>query len=166
MEAALTPPAVLAAIGAPPDTVPSDTIDRQAFRVGSLQLVIRFADASELAAMPPLSRLPGAPEGVHGLCNLHGNIVPVMDIAGWLGQHHDAEKTPMLLVCGYGEEAVGIIIDGLPDRKKFQPSAIIPLDQLERAVALFARAAYQDETGVWIELDYPRLFGEYTRGTH
>ena len=140
-----------------------NTIDRQAYRIGDAQLVIRFEDASELASLPDIARLPGAPDGVRGLTNLHGNIIPVMDIASWLGLKHDTSKVPMLLVCGYGEDAVGIIIDGLPDRKKFLPEQIQAADHSHNTLALFTRARYRDPTGVWIELDERRLFSEFTR---
>lgn len=140
-----------------------NTIERQAYRIGAAQLVIRFEDASELATLPAIARLPGAPDGVRGLTNLHGNIIPVMDIAGWLGLTHDPHKPPMLLVCGYGEDAVGIIIDGLPDRKKFLPEQIQAADQTHSTLALFTRTRYRDPTGMWIELDERRLFREFTR---
>lgn len=151
------------ATGAETDTAEAPTIDRQGYRIGELQLVIRFEDASELATVPPISRLPGAPEGIQGLANLHGNIVPVADIAQWLGVTHDPTQTPMLLVCGYGEEAIGIIIDGLPERKKFPLDAVTTLDRANKPLALFSRAAYLDSAGIWVELDDRLLFSEFLR---
>ena len=93
---------------------------RQGFRIGSVGLMIGHEDGSELTEMPTLYDLPHAPAWFMGMANLHGNMVPVFDLASYLG----IEKQPvqrevarrMLLVLGHGAEAAGVMIDGLPQR--------------------------------------------------
>lgn len=136
------------------------TIDRQGYRLGGLFILAKYNATSELAPLPAVYRLPGAPDGVVGLANLHGNVVPVFELARWFEVTHDPKATPMLLVLGFGDAAVGIIIDGLPQRKRFLPTHEVGLEFGHPRMAHFASAAYQDQTSgdVWMEFDHQRFF--------
>jgi twitching motility protein PilI len=146
-----------------------DLIERQGYRVGDLCILAKFDATSELAVMPPIYRLPGAPDGVKGLANLHGNVVPVFELARWFNVTHDPKATPMLLVLGYGDEAIGVIIDGLPVRKRFSPNDEVPVDLGHPRMARFAIAAYRelsdqaDPGAVWMEFDHQRFFETFAR---
>jgi purine-binding chemotaxis protein CheW len=91
---------------------------REGFHIGSLHLMVRYEDGSELAEMPPVSRLPNCPSWFLGMTNLHGALVPVFDPAQRWGTAHDSGARPMLLVLGHGDERAGLVIDGLPVRLK------------------------------------------------
>ena len=59
--------------------------------------------------------------------NLHGRIVPLFDLAALFETQHLPREKRMLLVIGHGDDAAGIVIDGLPRRMVFQPeNEIIP----------------------------------------
>lgn len=92
---------------------------RQGFRVGSLNLMIRYADGSELTEMPTAHRLPQAPDWLLGMSNLHGMLVPVFDLARYFGLTGAASAKPMMLVLAHGRDAAGIVIDGLPERLRW-----------------------------------------------
>ncbi len=89
---------------------------RQGFRIGELQLMIRYEDGSELSEMPAIHRLPNAPDWFCGIANLHGKLTPVFDLARYLGVEAAPEARRMLLILSRGSNASGILIDGLPER--------------------------------------------------
>ena len=146
-----------------------DLIERQGYRVGDLRILAKFDATSELAVLPPIYRLPGAPDGVKGLANLHGNVVPVFELARWFNVTHDPKATPMLLVLGYGDEAIGVIIDGLPVRKRFSPNDAVSIDRGHPRMARFSTSAYSeqgsesDQYTVWMEFDHQRFFETFAR---
>ena len=162
-----------------------DFIDRQGYRIGDLRILAKFDATSELLVMPTIYRLPGAPDGVRGLANLHGNVVPVFELARWFNVMHDSKATPMLLVLGYSDEAIGVIIDGLPVRKRFSPSDEVSVGLGHARMARFAIAAYCDDSGddgsddgsdgggdhssppqpnaIWMEFDHRRFFDTFAR---
>lgn len=140
-----------------------DLIERQGYRIGDLYILSKFDASSELATMPAIYRLPGAPDGVKGLANLHGNVVPVFELARWFNVTHEPKATPMLLVLGYGDAAIGVVIDGLPVRKRFSPADEVSIDLGHPRMARFARSAYRDADGVWMEFDDRRFFETFTR---
>lgn len=143
-------------------SVGADTHSRQGVRIGSVGLMLTYEDSSELTDIPHLYYLPNAPAWIMGLANLHGNFVPVLDLAAYLGiekdkapsapQGMDTDKS-MLLVLGHGAEAAGIIIDGIPQR-------LVPLQQqqtdMDTAPALLMphiREAYFLNGQLWFDLD-------------
>ena len=150
-----------------------DFIERQGYRIGELRILAKFDATSELLVMPAIYRLPGAPDGVRGLANLHGNVVPVFELARWFNVTHDPKATEMLLILGYGDDAIGVIIDGLPVRKRFSPSDEVAVEFGHARLARFAMAAYRDHGGdqrdpakpstIWMEFDHQRFFETFAR---
>jgi chemotaxis signal transduction protein len=133
-------------------------IHRRGFHVGDLRLLVNMDVTSEVLEMPPLFRLPGAPLGIKGLVNRHGRVVPVIDMSDLFGLQHDRAENEWLLVCGRGDEAVGIIIDSLPERKKFVQDDQIGLAEIANLIAAHARCAYREGSDIWIDLDTEALF--------
>lgn len=56
----------------------------------------------EIVALPALSSWPGAPEGVAGVLDYHGEVVPAIDLAAYL--------TPSLAQCGVTESSQLILV--------------------------------------------------------
>jgi chemotaxis signal transduction protein len=114
--------------------------------------------ASEVLAMPPLFRLPGAPRGVNGLVNRHGRVVPVIDMTDLFGVRHEGAENPWLLVCGRGDEAVGITTSSLPERKKFVDDDCVSLAEIGHPIAAYAKGAYREGRDIWVDLDTDAFF--------
>jgi len=138
-------------------------VHRRGFHVGDLRLLVHMDVTSEVLEMPPLFRLPGAPHGIKGLVNRHGRVVPVLDISDLFGLQHDRVETKWLLVCGRGDEAVGIIIDSLPERKKFAQDDQVGLAEIMHPIAAHAKSAYREGQDIWIDLDSEALFASVFR---
>lgn len=139
-------------------------IHRRGFLVGDLRLLVNLDATSEVVEMPPLFRLPGAPPGIKGLTNRHGRVVPVMDLSALFGYQHDVPSKVWLLVCGRGDEAVGLVIDSLPERKKFAVGDEVNLSDITHPMAQYAKAAYREGQDVWIDLDTEALFTSVFQG--
>lgn len=133
-------------------------IHRRGVHAGGLGLLVNLDASSEVAEMPPLYRLPGAPAGVRGLTNRHGRVVPVLDLSALFGSQHDTEAKVWLLVCGRGDDAVGLVVDSLPERKKFAHDDKVSLSDITHPIAAYARAAYREGPDVWIDLDTEAFF--------
>jgi twitching motility protein PilI len=134
-----------------------DEIVRQAFRIGHMRLLAPFATASELVEMPNVYPLPRMPENLLGLVNLHGRIVPLFDLAALFETEHLARERRMLLVIGHGNDAAGIVIDGLPRRMAFMPESQIVPPALAAAAATAVIATYTQGSDAWFEFDYAQL---------
>ncbi len=138
----------------------------QGVRIGAVGLMLSYEDSSELTEVPELYYLPNSPVWVKGLANLHGNLIPVFDLAEYLGieaqTHQSAAYLPartknMLMVLGHGAEAAGVLVDGMPQR-------LAPLERYktntDTAPALLLphlRGAYFIDNQLWFDLDCSSL---------
>jgi purine-binding chemotaxis protein CheW len=148
--------AALAGAQAPAEARPDDIV-RQAFRIGGMRLLAPFAAASELVEMPNVYPLPRMPANLLGLVNLHGRIVPLFDLAALFETQHLPREKRMVLVIGHGNDAAGIVIDGLPRRLVFRPEHQIVTPALPAAAADAALATYVQGPDAWFEFDYASL---------
>lgn len=133
-------------------------INRQGFRIGSLALLTGYDQASELTEMTEIFRVPNTAHWFSGLANLHGNLVPVFDLAAYLGIPHGAGQKPMMLVWGRGDEAAAIVINGLPVRMALTDANRLELPAVAEALADFVSAGYEHGGEVWLEFEHRRFF--------
>src|SRR5262245_5664280 len=150
-------PPELAVLAAPTVAPHPDAIVRQAFRIGHMRLLAEFATASELVEMPNVYPLPRMPANLLGLVNLHGRIVPLFDLAALFETQHMPREKRMVLVIGHGNDAAGIVIDGLPRRMTFAPESRIVPPALPAGAAAAVTAAWLEGSHTWFEFDYSQL---------
>lgn len=155
-------PPELAALTAPAAPVEEDPslVVRQAFRIGHMHLVAPFATASELVEMPNVYPLPRMPQNLLGLVNLHGRIVPLFDLDKLFETTHLPREKRMVLVIGHGNDAAGVVIDGLPRRIVFSPDDQIIPPALPAAAAAAVIATYLQGKDAWYEFNYSQLLDQ------
>lgn len=146
---------------------------RQGFRVAGVGMVIDYIDASELLEVPPISYVPNTPHWYAGVVNLHGSVVPVLDLQRYLnledspqavsagGRNGMENSGSMMLVLGHNEDALGIFVDGLParvylDMAKGSPDVALAPGQL----TAYTRAVHHVDGEMWCELDCTRLLDD------
>jgi chemotaxis signal transduction protein len=137
-----------------------ELLQREGFQLGHLGLMIRYEDGSELADMPTTYRLPNAPDWFVGVANLHGLLVPVLDLAGYLGIERQEGAKPMLLVLGHGADAAGVVIDGLPLRLRVRPDDRAEGAPVPAALEGCVGPTYWVGERTWTELQVDALLGK------
>jgi purine-binding chemotaxis protein CheW len=110
--------------------------------------------------MPNVYPLPRMPANLLGLVNLHGRIVPLFDLAALFETQHLPREKRMVLVMGHGQDAAGIVIDGLPRRLVFTPDSQIITPALPAAAADAAIATYVQGPDAWFEFNYASLLAQ------
>jgi len=133
-------------------------LPRMAVRVGELALLLPWDGGREVMPAPAAARIPHTVAWLRGITNVRGALVPVVDLAAALGVSR-AALPAYLLICGEGETALGLLIDGLPrvleielaNRIPDRPVLTAPLDDC-------VDAAYQQDSRTWLDLDLPSLF--------
>jgi twitching motility protein PilI len=134
---------------------------RQGFRVGDLALMVRYEDGSELTAMPRLVHLPNTPAWCLGMANLHGLLVPVFDLGGWIGLNTAPTGSHMLLVLSHGADAAGVAIDGLPQRLRWTPDQQADAATAPARLAPHVRGAALIEGVLWFDIDRTALLDAF-----
>jgi purine-binding chemotaxis protein CheW len=133
---------------------------REAFLLGPLGLMIRYKDGSELADLPTSYRLPNAPDWFIGIANLHGLLVPVFDLANYLGVERTRGAKPMLLVLGHGADAAGVVIDGLPLRVRIKAADRADGAPVPAALEGCVTDTYWAAQRTWLDLQVDALLAK------
>ncbi len=116
---------------------------RQGFRINNYNLMVKFEDGNQISEIPSIYPLPNAPNWFLGMSNINGQTIPVFDLKEYFGiaqyledgqqLEHDPhtidnkktiDKKPMLFVIQQGDNATGIVIDGLLERLDIDDSKI------------------------------------------
>ena len=130
---------------------------RQGFRVGGLNLMVRYEDGSELTEMPEVFRLPNVPGWFRGIANLHGMLTPVFDLSRYLGVAPDSAARQMLLVLSHGANAAGMVIDGLPQRLRWTSAQDADAGAAPPKLASQVRGAALIGEQLWFDIESAAL---------
>lgn len=133
---------------------------REGFFIGHLGLMIRYEDGSALSDMPATYQLPNAPEWFVGVANLHGLLIPVFDLTSYLGIDHQQGVKPMLLVLGHGNDAAGVVIDGMPVRLRFKLTDRAEGAPVPSALEGCASQTYWASERTWMDLKASALLSK------
>lgn len=132
----------------------------QGFRIGEMHLMIRYEESSELSEMTVIHRLPNAPSWFCGMANLRGKLTPVFDLARFIGVAPGPEAKRMLLVLAHGNDAAGIVIDGLPQRLRWVADERNDVGAAPERLLPHLRGTHFIEGKLWFDLNTNSLLGE------
>lgn len=140
---------------------------RQGFMLGDVGVMVSYEDGSELTDVPQLYYLPNSPAWFLGMANLHGNMVPVFDLAAYLGVEQNETETPnkkqnidnkrMLLVLAHGADAAGVVVHGIPQRLYVMQEQAMAPDVAPNLLLPHVSNAYFMDNHVWFDLEVDSL---------
>ncbi len=82
------------------------------FRLGDTTLVAPLDDVKEILHYPSVSRVPGTKSWVRGIANVRGNLLPIMDLQGYLGgKNTTMDKRSRVLVLNHNGVFTGLVVD-------------------------------------------------------
>ncbi|HZT55758.1 MAG TPA: chemotaxis protein CheW [Burkholderiaceae bacterium] len=90
------------------------------FRVGGHNLVSSLTEVSEILSFPVVTRVPGACTWLLGVASLRGNLIPLVDLNGFLSGEATsvADSSRVLLVRQSGGN-VGLLVDEVVGQRNF-----------------------------------------------
>ena len=91
-----------------------------AFRLGSNSLLAPMDDVVEILDYPELSIVPLAQPWVRGIANVRGNLLPVIDLGGYLGNKStQVTNKTRVLVIDFNDIYAGLVVDDVLGLKYF-----------------------------------------------
>jgi twitching motility protein PilI len=91
-----------------------------AYRLGKNLLVSRLGEVVEILEFPELSTIPLTQPWVRGIANVRGNLLPVIDLNGYLhGRVTDVTSRTRVLVIDYEGLYSGLVVDEVLGLKHF-----------------------------------------------
>ena len=85
-------------------------------RLGADSYAFQLLKVQEVVRVSPVVAMRGAAVHVLGVMNLRGRIVPVTDLALWLGTGRvDADEQSRIIVLEHQDELIGVLVSALDD---------------------------------------------------
>ena len=90
------------------------------FRVGPRHFVSVIAEVNEILTLPVLTPVPGTRSWLLGVANVRGNLVPVIDLRGFIeGERSVPTESSRVLVVRQHGGSVGLLIDEVLGQRSF-----------------------------------------------
>jgi chemotaxis signal transduction protein len=92
--------------------VPQERIQIIIFTLGTVRYAIEVSNVKEVVRSPEFTHVPGLPEWVLGVTNLHGDIVSAVDLPLFLNiSDHVASQAAYMIVAQAGDQHIGLVVD-------------------------------------------------------
>ncbi|MFL0811376.1 MAG: chemotaxis protein CheW [Agarilytica sp.] len=113
------------------------------------RMVVTMGQISELLDLPSSTRLPGVQPWVMGLANVRGRLLPLFDLARFLGGHvHGQRKTHRVLVWESDDMYSGIVVDRAFGMQHFIADTFVAeTEQLPESLSQYVSGYYADAKG-------------------
>jgi purine-binding chemotaxis protein CheW len=86
------------------------------FHIGAQEFCVDIMQVREIRGWTASTTLPQAPKYVHGVINLRGAVLPIVDLAARLGLANGAPSDrSVIIVTQIGAQLVGLLVDAVSD---------------------------------------------------
>jgi purine-binding chemotaxis protein CheW len=100
------------------------------FRLGREEYGLPIATVGSVIRWEPATAVPRAPEGVMGVINLRGRVIPVLDLGRRFGQEpFEPTPTARIIVAEGNAGGVGIAVDAAKEVGSFSEEDIRPVPE-------------------------------------
>ncbi len=119
------------------------------FTVGGERFALPAADVSEIIKPQALTRVPHGPPTLLGVTNLRSSVLPVVSVAGLLGQPLGAGSAAARIVVVEKGTRVGLLVDEVTALQKSSDDRKLDLDALlARDFKAFTRRSSSERQGI------------------
>jgi purine-binding chemotaxis protein CheW len=95
-------------------TTPQERMQIIVFEMGSVHYAIEVSNVGEVVRLPEITHVPGLPEWVLGVTNLHGDIVSAVDLPLFVNITEQVTTRPAyMIVAQAGDQRIGLVVDGI-----------------------------------------------------
>lgn len=118
----------------------NEDVELLSFRIGEHEYSVNIMTVREIRGWTRATSLPHAPAYVHGVINLRGTVLPVIDLARRLGlEAEEPSERSVIIVVDLDGRSVGVRVDAVSDilsipNKSMQPPPEMLDDGSERFV--------------------------------
>lgn len=132
------------------------------FLIGDTRLLSKIGDISEILEMPDFTRVPGAKPWVVGIANVRGNLLPLMDVQGFMtGELLQNHKSGRVLVTNVRGSHTGLVVSEVLGLRYFSlDEQVNELPHIDNALKPFIKQVFQKENQLWPVLNLQALMDD------
>ncbi len=101
------------------------------FRLGSESFGIALHEVEEIVELPPVTKVPDAPDYVLGVICLRDQVMPLVDLSEILSiqQGNSERKRDMVVLLSFGSARIGVVVDEIQEILRVQDGQTLPPPQ-------------------------------------
>lgn len=121
------------------------------FSIHGVALIARMDDVSEILPPPEMIRVPGAVDWVRGLANIRGNLMPILDMNGFLyDEATEFRKQTRILIINKLGVIAGLLVDEVFGLRRFKPEELQQeIDQDTGSLSAYLAGIFDDQVRRW-----------------
>ncbi len=131
------------------------------FRLNEENYCVEITEAVKVFAPGLVSRVPNAVPFIKGLTNLHGTIVPLIDIRPFLGlAGGEVTQSSKVIITELKDGWVGLVVDKIFEAREIEKDSIQPpLATLQGKPSELTLGQLQSDWGIMALLDLKKILG-------
>jgi len=135
------------------------TIRVLSFLLGGEKYCVQITDAKEVFGVSFVTKVPNAPQFVVGVANLHGAIIPIIDIRYFLGlERKEGLGNTKAIVSDVCNSNIGFVVDGVGEAMDIEEDSIQPpLATIKGRLRDFTRGQMQIGEDIIIILELKKI---------
>lgn len=107
--------------------IDGDSIEILSFSVAEQEYSLDIQSVREIRGWSKTTPLPMAPDYIHGIINLRGVVLPVIDLSARLGfKSSEPNQRSVIIVSETDQEPVGLQVDSVSDILTVSPDEVRP----------------------------------------
>ena len=136
----------------PTRETPPEVWEGVGFRLGSQHFVTAMSEVSELLKYPELSPVPRTRAWVRGMANVRGNLLPVMDLAAYLGGLASGpDQTSRVIAIDVDGVYTGLLVDEVFGMRHFPNHEFREVGgDVEESVAPYVEGMFRSRGEQWL----------------
>lgn len=112
-----------------------DQLQLVSFTVGKELFAVDILSVQEINRMLALTKVPQSPEGIEGVINLRGRIIPVLDLRNQFGiETQELDDNTRIIVVEVQGNTVGFIVDSVHEVLRIDQSIIEATPQMNTSI--------------------------------
>jgi len=135
------------------------TWDGVGFKVGDIMAVAPLDQVKEILTSATISRIPGAKDWIKGVSNVRGNLLPILDLQGFLwGKQTKMTRHSRILVIQHKGISAGLIVNEVLGMRHFLEEEFSKdVSAFDAAVQPLLSGAYRQSGEHWAVFDIHKL---------
>ena len=132
------------------------------FRIGDSRLIADMSDIKEILDLPDYTQVPGVKSWIVGVANVRGNLLPIMDMKGYLlGDDIKQRHKGRVIVIDYKGFDTGLVVEEVYGMRHFREGEVTQdIPQVHEKISPFVQRAYKQDDEHWPVFSFAEMTGE------
>jgi twitching motility protein PilI len=121
------------------------------FRIGDSRLIASMSDIKEILDLPEYTEVPGVKSWIVGVANVRGNLLPIMDMKGYLlGDDIRQRHKGRVIVIDYMGFDTGLVVEEVYGMRHFRENELThDIPNVDEKISPFIEKAFKQDDEHW-----------------